>query len=374
MHYIQILAEAFDSLTQEQRNYFRHMLNHGLTPEAVNGLLGHGLGEERAFGTIALPSFSAKFVESARLDLSIFQNEPTRTHLTAILSDLRATRPERRFTRLKNGLGLLISEGPFRIVLKPGSEPSDDVVLAIAVAGINPLQKVWRYFDGRKAADLIESGTLYLCRLDKLVSDPLEGRLPHSVRRSRVRIFEEIFGPDAAQVVEMDQQIVRGTTYVSCWTRRDYESFLAWQHYCPSNGGFAVQSTWRRIAHVHSVLRAKDDRVFCRAVGYLDPTADEMPDTSHGEEVFWKASWFADEFEIRFAIMRHISGEHDAIVQAIQRLPTGERLDCPLELLTERILLNPFSSTEQRILLRRLIEEKRPELVQRVAESAVEHA
>jgi hypothetical protein len=374
VHHVPHLAEAFDSLTEEQRTYFRHMLNYGLTAEAADKLLISGLQEERVRGTTKVPPFTARFLESAKLDLSIFQLESTRTELASVLGDLTADRPGRRFKSLRGGLGRLISEGPFRIILKPGSHPGEDVVVAVASAGINPLQKIWRYFDERKAVDLIESGTLYLCRLDKLVNDPLEGRLPANVKRSRIRIFEEVFGPDAVHVVEKDEEIVRGTTYVSCWTRRDHESFLAWRHYCPSNGGFAIQSTWRQIAHVHSALRGRDHRVFCRAVGYLDPAVDELQGTGVGEEVFWKAKWFTDEFEIRFAVIRQHSGEHDAILKQIDNSPPGERVDCPFELLVDQIILNPFSSEEQRARLRSLVEAKRPALMQRVVDSVIQHA
>lgn len=146
---------------------------------------------------------------------------------------------------------------------------------------------------------------------------------------------------------------------------------MAWRHYCPSGGGLAIQTTWRRIAHIHAALRAKDENVFCRAVQYLDPLSELLPSTEHGEEIFWKANWFSDETEIRFAVMRHLSGTHDQIRKAIAEKPFGERIACDLNHLVCAIVVNPFVSCEQRITLQQTLEKFQPALAHRVRDSVI---
>jgi hypothetical protein len=134
----------------------------------------------------------------------------------------------------------------------------------------------------------------------------------------------------------------------------------------------AVQSSWRRISHLHSMLRSTDEQVFCRAVGYLDPSIDDVPDHSEGEQVFWKSHWFSDETEIRLAILRTQSGSLDKIQQRIQNdLPTGERIRCDLNLLIERAVLNPFASQDQRQGLHTHFQEYHPALVGQIFESVI---
>ena len=144
----------------------------------------------------------------------------------------------------------------------------------------------------------------YFCRLDKLSGDPREARLPRFAKRVRTLAFQGVFGDRAHEVVDAGEERLRGTTYVCCWTRREHESYLAWKHYCPSSGGIAVQTSWRHLEHLYSALHAKDAQMHCRAVGYLDPLLDDLPDHSEGEQVFWKSHWFSDEREIRFAVLR----------------------------------------------------------------------
>lgn len=181
-----------------------------------------------------------------------------------------------------------------------------------------------------------------------------------------------MFGDHAREVVDQGEEITRGTTYVCCWTRREHESYLAWRHYCPSGGGFAIKSTLRRIDHVHLRLRAKNDRIFCRAVGYLDPLVGDLPDHRHGEEVFWKSNWFSDETEIRLAALRPQSGSHEEILERIkQTLPLGEWIACDLNLLIHEIVINPFAAVDQQGRLKEILARFQPELANRVRESAI---
>ena len=361
-----------DSLSADQRENLQAMLDRGLTPAAATQLLEEGLSEERDTGSKAVSGLPVLFTQSARNDLDCFGTGQVGQRLNAILASLPTAIADGKCRPLHGGQGLLLRDGPFRIVFKRGNNGASDVVFAIAPAGINPTKNVWRYFDQLKAEDLLKTGCLYFCRLDQLTGDPREARLPLFAKQVRTGVFRTEFGDDAPKVVSESEEILRGTTYVCCWTRREQESYLAWRHYCPGGGGFAIKSTRRRINHVHLSLRAKDDQVFCRNVGYLDPLTDDLPDHSYGEEVFWKSNWFSDETEIRLAALRPLSGNHKELLERIKlNLPRGEWIPCDLNVLVYEIVVNPFASLDQQGRLKEILTRFRPELVNRVRESAI---
>jgi len=46
----------------------------------------------------------------------------------------------------------------------------------------------------------------------------------------------------------------RRCTYACCWRMSPHESWLGWKHYCSKSGGCAVQTTWRKLVHLHARL------------------------------------------------------------------------------------------------------------------------
>ena len=371
------VTDIFDSLTAQEREELRLMLDHGLTEEAATQLLDEGIREEASSGSSAVTGLPIRLTQSAREDLEWFGTGRCRHALESVLGNLGTLSEANKCRRLPGGRGWWLRDGPFRVVFKTGEAERDTVVVAIAPAGINPIKKVWRYFDQFKGEDLLKKGCLYFRRLDQLTGDPFEARLPQVSKEARTWGARPAFGDHAGTIVDEREERLRGTTYVCCWTRRDHESYLAWKHYCSREdgrpgGGFAVQSTWRRISHLHSALRADDDQILLRAVGYLDPLADELPTSDEGEQVFWKAHWFSDETEIRLAALRTQFGSHPEIKERILKtLPHGEHIRCDLKLLIQEIVVNPFASPEQRARLQEILSTFQPELASRVRESAI---
>ena len=348
------------------------MLDRGLTPGAATQLFEEGLDEVRETGSKAFTDLPVLFTQSARNDLDLFGAGQVRESLNIILAGLRKAIADGKCLSLPGPQGYLLREGPFRVVFRLGKDNASDVVFAVAPAGINPTKNVWRYFDQPKAEDLLKTGCLYFCRLDQLTGDPREARLPLFAKQVRTDVFRTEFGEYAPKIVNESEEILRGTTYVCCWMRREHESYLAWRHYCPSGGGFAIKSSLRRVDHVHLSLRAKDDQVHCRDIGYLDPLTDDLPDHSYGEEVFWKSNWFADETEIRIAALRSLSGSHANILEQIRlTLPRGEWIPCDLNVLVHEIVINPFAAVDQQRRLKEILARFRPELANRVRESAI---
>ena len=300
------ITDLFDSLSASERDDLRWMLDYGVTIEDAEELLREGANEIAHSGVSNVDSLGLSFTKSELNDLSCFGGGQARNDLDVVLRNL--CRPETIERSVRLSAGCLLRDGRFRIVFAQLKDKNAHVVLALAPAGISPTVKIWRYFTQNKAEDLLNRGEIYCSRIDCLTNDPMEGRLPQFARRRRIEAFQREFGNMAEKVVEDLENILRGSAYVSCWTRREHESYLAWKNYCPDDGGFSLQSTWRHVHHIHNELRRADDMIHCRAVSYHDPQVDDLPDHSEGEQLFWKAHCFSDEREVRFAVIRRLSG------------------------------------------------------------------
>lgn len=361
------IVNLFDSLSSRERAELRCMLDTGLTQEDASRILCGCLNETAKPISTSINGHAILFTPSALLDLECFGTGKVRADLDAILQKLHLPDLANRTVPLCGGNGTLFCDGPFRIVYI--RSPDGPLVVAIAAAGISPLTSVWRYFDQSKAEDLLKTSELYFCRLDKLSGDPREGRLPHISTSVRRRVFTKVFGDTASLAVEEMEEILRATSYVCCWTRRPHESYLAWKHYCPSGGGFAIRTTWRQIDHLHLSLKRSGDEVFCRAVGYLDPFRDDLPSHHEGEQVFWKAYWFSDESEVRLAVFRFKSG--NGLLKHKTEWPTGERITVDLNLLVHELVINPSASLSQKEALINDIRCYQPKLADRVSDSVI---
>lgn len=365
------IAEIFDRLSPTERQDLRWMLDYGVTRESAKQLLLEGIREEAREGSRSVDGIPIPFTPSSLADLECFGNGEVRSQLEKELQDVHTNQDTKNRISLVCGRGWLVSAGPFRIILGTANITGRTFVASLAAAGINPLAKIWRYFDQKKAKYLIKTSSLYCARLDQF-PDPNEGKLPYLAKQRQIQMVCSVFGSRAEKADEDGEAILRGNTYASCWTLREFESHLAWKNYCPANGGFAIQSTWRRVAHLHRLLRQDDEKLYCRAVGYLDPRTDDLPNNAEGEQVFWKAQWFSDENEIRFVLMDTPSGTHAELLKQLAAIPPNRRgrtVKCDLKLLVDQIVMNPFSSRDKQMRLRELIHQHHPDLVARIKES-----
>lgn len=243
---------------------------------------------------------------------------------------------------------------------------------------INENTKVWRYFDEQKAAYIIQESRLYLRRLDLLTScfegDPYEGTPTLNMFEGLRQAYQQLFPKftDAQIIKHFEDE--RRATFVSCWQKSDHESWLMWKQYCKRGGGFALQTTTHRLRLAWQPLREKNAQFFLKRVDYLDHWNDQIAHTVP-IQVFVKPVWFSDEKEIRFALFRAdcayagTEAETEAALASLDDHETSDPID--LNSMVERIVLNPFSSADQKTKMINLIKTTRPELTPRVCESGI---
>ncbi len=171
----------------------------------------------------------------------------------------------------------------------------------------------------------------------------------------------------------------RKATFVSCWQKSEYESWLMWKQYCRKEdgcegGGVALQTTMKRLWVTHQTLFEKHKDLFLKHVDYLDHWTDSSVSHTVPIQVFLKPVWFLDEKEIRLALFRGslaYGGTEEQSNAALAQLKDHELIEVNLCDLCERIVLNPFSSDEQKAEISDLIKNKRRELESRLHESGI---
>jgi mRNA-degrading endonuclease RelE of RelBE toxin-antitoxin system len=309
-------------------------------------------------------------VPSSLLDLDCLTSDSVKEAVNRALSSLPDKRGTAACVRIPQRNGWVFRDGPYRIVFRVDNPSRSIVVLGIAAWACNPVLKVWRYLDQRKAEDLLRTGELYFRRAD-LLEDRYEATPTlGSQLNYQAALQQAIPGvlPPRPTLVESHKHC----TYLCCWRMSHHESWLAWKYYCSRGGGLAVQTTRRKLIHLHARLRQTDE-VHCREVTYLEHRREEFEGEGLGEEAFYKATWFSDEREIRLLRFHdeNISVSREDVLANPGMLPEGARIRCNLSSFVDSVVINPFATKKQRTTLTMLIREHQPSLLARLHRSAI---
>ena len=326
----------FEAFPQKQRAFLIAKLAEQFTTEAANQLYDAGsLEEDGPLLPAPTPEndpagFKVELVRSATADWAYFSCTPPCCDalLQSVVCILRSrTEPPGSVVPLARRDGFLLRHERLRIVYRRRSGEGRIVIYAIGERGINPLTKVWRYFDQNKALDLICSKKLYLRRLDLLThqfeGDPYEGTPTFHMLEVYKRVYRQYVSPaDDAELIKRFEQ-ERRATFVSCWQRSESESWLMWKQYCQRGGGFAVQTTLRRLNHLFAARVEEYGTLILRPVVYIDHWSDDPLPHRVPVQVFYKPTWFSEEREIRLVRFRHEcagAGTVEQCEQALSRL------------------------------------------------------
>lgn len=276
-----------------------------------------------------------------------------------------------------NGLGcVLLRVNEWRLVGK--SEADKLIVYAVGHWSISPCTKVWRYLDQSKAEDFLRMGTLYFRRLD-LLEDEFEGVPPVREAFAHWQGYKKVF---AGTNFERSLQIfdhARRSEYTCCWRLDNHESWLFWKQYCPSGGGIAIQTTYRKLRHLHiSFIGKHSDRFPCAGirferVKYIDHQTDESPSPGFPSHHSAKRLVFANESEIRLLLSRFACLPSDVreVESQLALFLDGEKLKIEGQDLLDTIVVNPFAKQQQRSDLMSVLRDHRPTLASKLRPSEV---
>lgn len=120
--------------------------------------------------------------------------------------------------------------------------------------------KLWRYMSYSKFQSLIETSSLYFCRLDKF-EDQLECTQPDGSLKFAIAT-ENPWQMHERQYMDAVLYMLRNLTYVNCWHINDNENSFMWENYamCHGNEGVAIQTDLNAVkAAVEKVERKISD-------------------------------------------------------------------------------------------------------------------
>ena len=361
-----------DSLSKKEWTLLQHVLDCGFNDEAARELFDEGEAEGTRSGATTAEEYPGLlFLPSSLRDLECFAQPHFRDGLKQALLGLRNKLKTSACVRVPEQIGWILRDGPYRVVFRIDADSGSPVVLGITNWAWNPMLKVWRYLDQTKAEDLVRTGKLYFRRADLLEDEyeatpTLGSYLDEKQARRRAL-------PGVSESEPIPSEALKHCTFVCCWRICPHESWLAWKHYCSKGGGFAVQTTSRKLFHLAARLNHNQD-AHCRDINYIDHRLGEFEYGGLlGEPAFYKALWFSDERETRLVRFHHeyLNVKKEALEANPALIPECDRIECDLGSFVERIVMNPFATEAQTDALTRLIEKEQPALSPRVRRSAI---
>lgn len=228
---------------------------------------------------------------------------------------------------------------------------------------------LWRYLDFVKLLDLLQSRSLYFCRIDKL-SDRFEGRWSDRtimmLRTSEnLWVSEELYQvivedrrtgdkltlPKKSDDWTGEQTITHWRswithpgdalqgTYVNCWHGGEDESEAMWKLYGGDKGGIAIRTKTGKL--IGSFNEYVPD--YIGKVKYVSYDRHPIPIATL-PPVFYKRSAFSHEREVR-VVLAPMEREHNDAEEG----QTEDGIKCPMApgSLIEEIIMGPYSPAWQ---------------------------
>ncbi len=228
---------------------------------------------------------------------------------------------------------------------------------------------LWRYMDLNKFQSLLETKSLFFCRVDKF-SDPFEGSLPKIEAEYRFeehkrmdyefdrKFNEELVIKNINGIGSLHQRLKKGTV-VNCWHSNSNESDAMWQLYLKDNEGVAIQSSVDKIANV---IRDIPEKIGISKVRYLNYETDRWYDRVkypiHGYNLYiplvHKRIEFEHEREVRL-IYDVPDAVHDAEYWDRQPNGIGKFININIETLIEKIILPPTIDSKAAFKIEQLV-------------------
>lgn len=213
----------------------------------------------------------------------------------------------------------------------------------------DPDATVWRYLDLPKYLSMLESNSLYFCRLDQL-DDPFEGSRPRTISGDQealmnqvlVGMSEEGVEANVEHLAQLQSRVTAATTkwfFVNCWHLGEYESAAMWRLYMPPGAGVAIRSTFDRLK---ASLDGSDTRVYLGQVAYIDHSTDHIPPLDSFTPAVCKSRSYEYESELRALVYQPVTGPAgDPFNPAASALDVGVQVDVDLETLVAKVHVSP---------------------------------
>lgn len=209
--------------------------------------------------------------------------------------------------------------------------------------------KLWRYMSFSKFLDLIETSSLFFCRID-CFEDNLEATQPDGAHVFSV-LTQNPWQVFQKQCVDKQLEILRNMTFANCWHINPGENPDMWNNYVMLHGneGVAIQTSFGRLSECFNTSRILTN-LEMKYVNY----STENIDYSYPNYLTFlsiKDLKFQYENELRIITLEKTYPEFDPDEMSMDEeiracSHTGEHIKVNLKTLIEKIFLSP-NSTER---------------------------
>ena len=207
-------------------------------------------------------------------------------------------------------------------------EPLDDFQPFPFIPPDDPEVKTWRYMDFTKFVSLLDTGSLFFCRISEF-DDPFEGAYSLANASMRRRVYPE----EHASIDEVSRlnRELREMIAVNCWYMGEHESAAMWNLYSKSSDAICIQSTYSKLR------KCLPEIAKIGIVKYVDYTSEWIPERNRYSPYLYKRKSFEHEQEIRVIVDL---SEHNELTM----IDKGVLLKVDLESLIEKIYIAPLSA------------------------------
>ena len=219
-----------------------------------------------------------------------------------------------------------------------------------------------KYLDLTKLISLLQRGSLFFCRLDKL-EDKFEGTTakPNFQNRLKVekhmrKVMRTMSNYDKVEKTDPDnddsirqsvkeyydfENKLKSINCINCWNYDDHESAALWKIYSDFGKGIMLKSTLEQIEN--SFQNASED-IRVSEITYIDYSNDLMDDYNSIYPIIHKDLAYNYEKEVRFIheIIPLAGWDHDWSNEEVEE---GKYIKTDIDTLIDKIIIAPFAPT-----------------------------
>lgn len=217
--------------------------------------------------------------------------------------------------------------------------------------------RLWRFMDFTKFVHMLQSESLYFCRIDQL-DDPFEGTFTEATIRDSEKLLDNLLPlPRFAQLREEQKkvetllfgQFFTRSNFVNCWHMNEYEPYSMWKSYTTTNEAISIQTSLRKF--IDSFSETGED-VRIGMVNYLDYRIDHNGGNNLYKKLLTKRKNFEHESELRAIVTYRPSNNILPDPDNPQRnivnwdaFSNGLNIKAKLDTLIEKIIIAPKAAS-----------------------------
>lgn len=208
--------------------------------------------------------------------------------------------------------------------------------------------EIVKYFDLSKFLYLIQTQTLFFCRLDKF-EDQFEGSFPELSKKQYRDWFLDLtnsgsdFRKDELDYFLNDRigisESFKKLNCISCWNKSSSESYALWKIYSDMNKGIMIKSS---TSNLIKALEKTPENIQLSEIKYIDYRKEEIPIGNLNYSVIHKHNAYNYEQEIRLIHQVRPQNGYKYNWEK-EKNPFGKYMKIELESLISEIVVSPYA-------------------------------